>query len=167
MKASNSPAMTRSPRPFLIRAAERRDASAILEMLADLALFEGADHLPLLDSAALQRDVFGADPRLHIVVAELTAEDSARKPAGFVSWFETYSSWVGSTGIHICDLWTCPGLRGQGIGTALLRNVLAPFAGKRVDVFVVRTNETARSFYEGMGFKEQREWCLYRIESHD
>jgi ribosomal protein S18 acetylase RimI-like enzyme len=50
---------------------------------------------------------------------------------------------------------------------ALLENVLAPFAGKRVDVFVVRTNRKARAFYEGMGFQELQEWCLYRIESHD
>jgi ribosomal protein S18 acetylase RimI-like enzyme len=159
--------MTDSQRPFLIRAARRRDASAILEMLADLASFEGADNLPLLDSAALRWDVFGPAPRLHIVVAELTTGSSTRELAGFVSWFKNYSSWVGRTGIHIGDLWIRPEHRGQGIATALLRNALAPFAGKRIDVFVVRTNQKARAFYEGMGFQEQQEWCLYRIESHD
>jgi ribosomal protein S18 acetylase RimI-like enzyme len=167
MKASNSPRMTDSRRPFLIRPAMRRDASAILEMLVGLASFEGAENPPRLDSAALRRDVFGPAPRLHIVVAELTTGTSTRELAGFVSWFENYSSWVGRAGIHIGDLWIRPEHRGQGIATALFENVFAPFAGERVDVFVIRTNQKARTFYEGRGFQEQKEWCLYRVESHD
>jgi GNAT superfamily N-acetyltransferase len=52
--------------------------------------------------------------------------------------------------------------RGQGVGLALLRHILSQNKGKRIDVFVVRNNE-ARIFYERFGFKEQTEWCLYRI----
>jgi ribosomal protein S18 acetylase RimI-like enzyme len=150
-----------------IRDAEPEDEPAILTMLADLAEFEGADHRPRLDSAALARDVFGPTPRLRIAVAA----ESARKPlsalAGFITWFENYSSWEGREGIHVGDLWVCETSRGQGVATALLRHMLSGQDGRRVDVFVVRSNTSAQSFYRQVEFKEQKEWCLFRIDADE
>ena len=37
--------------------------------------------------------------------------------------------------------------------------------GKRMDVFAIRNSE-ARIFYKRLGFEEQTEWCLYRIEAN-
>jgi len=139
-------------------------------MLAALASFEGATHAPRLDAAALARDVFGSTPgsapKLNILIAEQAAGNDRRQIVGFVSHFRNYSSWEGNTGIHIGDLWVSPPIRGQGVGSALLRHVLAQNEGKRIDVFVVRNNK-ARVFYERLGFKEQTGWCLYRIEADE
>jgi ribosomal protein S18 acetylase RimI-like enzyme len=134
-------------------------------MLAALASFEGATHSPRLDAAALARDVFGSTPKLNVLIAEQAPGNELRQIAGFVSYFRNYSSWEGKPGIHIGDLWVSPAMRGQGVGSALLRHVLS-HEGKRIDVFVVRNNE-ARTFYERIGFKEQTEWCLYRIEADE
>jgi ribosomal protein S18 acetylase RimI-like enzyme len=131
-------------------------------MLTALASFEGAAHAPRLDAAALAGDVFGSSPTLNILIAEQAAGNDQTQIVGFVSYFKNYSSWEGKSGIHIGDLWVSPAIRGQGIGSALLRYILSQNEGKRVDVFVVRSNE-ARIFYERLGFKEQTEWCLYRI----
>jgi ribosomal protein S18 acetylase RimI-like enzyme len=135
-------------------------------MLADLASFEGAAHAPRLDAAALARDVFGLNPTLNILIAEQASGNQFRQIDGFVSYFRNYSSWEGKPGIHISDLWVSPAVRGQGIGSALLRHVQSQNEGKRIDVFVVRDNE-ARLFYERLGFKEQTEWCLYRVEANE
>ena len=135
-------------------------------MPATLAPFEGAAHAPRLDAAALTRDVFGSTPKLNILIAEQAAGNDLGRIVDFVSYFRNYSSWEGKTGIHIGDLWVSPAIRGQGIGSALLRHVLCQNEGKRIDVFVVRNNE-ARIFYERLGFKEQTEWCLYRIEADE
>jgi len=156
--------------PVSVRVAQPEDGSAILAMLATLASFEGAAHAPRLDAAALIRDVFsptpGSTPKLNILIAEQAAKNERRQIAGFISYFENYSSWEGKPGIHIGDLWVSPAIRGQGVGSALLRHVLSQNEGKRIDVFVVRSNE-ARIFYERLGFKEQTEWCLYRIEADE
>jgi ribosomal protein S18 acetylase RimI-like enzyme len=142
-----------------IRKAQKRDGAAILSMLAELAAWEGASHVPRLSLSALDTDVFGEDPKLHILVAE----DQSTQLVGFISYYENYSSWEGAVGIHIGDLWVSPACRGQSIGSALLHHVTSSHEGERVDVFVVRNNK-ARFFYEHLGFKEQTQWMLYRME---
>jgi ribosomal protein S18 acetylase RimI-like enzyme len=156
--------MTDDLEPRSIRPARLEDSSAILAMLGDLASFEGAEHRPRLDTAALARDVFSLDPKLTIFVAEKVDADQSRALVGFISCFENYSSWQGQAGIHISDLWVSAADRGRGVGAALLRHVLSRYEGKRIDVFVVRGNDGARSVYERLGFKEQKQWCLFRIE---
>ncbi|SRR5713101_3726460 len=149
-----------------IRAARPEDGPAILAMLADLAFFEGAIHAPRLDAAALARDVFGPSPKLNIVIAEQMAANQCRRIVGCISYFPNYSSWEGRTGIHIGDLWVSPSLRGHGVGSALLRNVVSENEGIRIDVFVVGKSE-ARLFYEKFGFREQTKWRLYRVETDE
>jgi ribosomal protein S18 acetylase RimI-like enzyme len=147
-----------------IRPARPEDGPAILAMLAELASFEGAAHRPRLDAAALARDVFGPNPRLAIFVAERAGEDELRPLVGFISYYENYSSWEGRTGIHIGDLWVSAEDRGKGVGSVLLRRVVSQFEGRRIDVFVIRSNADARLIYERHGFKEQEQWCVYRID---
>jgi hypothetical protein len=50
--------MTEHRERISIRAAMPLDGPAILDMLADLASFEGADHHPRLDVTSLERNVF-------------------------------------------------------------------------------------------------------------
>ena len=140
-----------------IREAHKEDGAAILSMLAELAAWEGASHAPRLNLSALDTDVFGEDPKLHILVAE----DQSGQLVGFISYYENYSSWEGAAGIHIGDLWVSPACRGQSIGAALLNRVMFSKEEQRIDVFVIRNNE-ARFFYEHLGFEEQTQWMLYR-----
>ena len=142
-----------------IREAQKKDGAAILSMLAELAAWEGASHAPRLSLSTLDTDVFGEDPKLHILVAE----DQSGQLVGFISYYQNYSSWEGTVGIHIGDLWVSPACRGQSVGAALLHHVTSSHEGQRVDVFVVRNNK-ARFFYEHLGFKEQSQWMLYRKE---
>jgi ribosomal protein S18 acetylase RimI-like enzyme len=143
--------------PVFIRPARPEDGPRILAMLENLASFEGAAYPPRLNLVAMATDVFTLTPKLTILVAEGEAHDLL----GFVSYFENYSSWEGTAGVHIGDLWVEPDARSRGIGAALLRHVVSLHRSKRVDVFVIRDND-ARNFYEHLGFLEQKEWCLYR-----
>jgi ribosomal protein S18 acetylase RimI-like enzyme len=143
--------------PVFIRPALPEDGPRILAMLENLASFEGAAHPPRLNLIALANDVFTLTPKLRILVAE----GEAHGLLGFVSYFENYSSWEGTAGMHIGDLWVEADARSRGIGAALLRHVVSLHRSKRVDVFVLRDND-ARNFYEHLGFLERKEWCLYR-----
>jgi ribosomal protein S18 acetylase RimI-like enzyme len=140
-----------------VRRARKEDGTAILCMLSDLAAWEGSPLPPRLGPSALDKDVFGDNPKLHVFVAE----DRSGQLVGFISYYENYSSWEGSRGIHVGDLWVSTVHRGQNIGTALLNHVTSSNEGRRVDVFVVRDN-SARFFYQHHGFQEQPQWILYR-----
>jgi ribosomal protein S18 acetylase RimI-like enzyme len=144
----------------LVRPARREDSQTIICMLADLASWEGGFHPPRLDSSVLDRDVFGIEPKLHILVAE----NPSKQLVGLISYYVNYSSWEGTFGVHIGDLWVSPVCRSQGIGSALLNKVTTLYEKRRMDVFVIQDNE-ARFFYERLGFKEQTQWTLYRKDA--
>jgi GNAT superfamily N-acetyltransferase len=143
-----------------VRRARPEDGAALLSMLSRLAEHEGAAEPPRFGEDELARDVFGLQPRLHIAVA-VNADDV---PIGFISAFENYSSWEGKAGLHICDLWVELQARGSGVGVALVDLMRAWFPNRRIDAYVVRTNE-ARGFYERYGFAHESGWCLYRLPS--
>jgi ribosomal protein S18 acetylase RimI-like enzyme len=148
-----------NPKPIAVCLARPEDGASILSMLHELAAWEGAPHPPRLCQSTLERDVFAAGPKLHILVAKNPSGDNV----GFLSYHENYSSWEGASGIHIGDLWVSPAWRNQGAGAALLRQVIDANQHRRIDVFVIEDND-ARFFYERLGFKEQTQWKLYRVE---
>ena len=149
---------------LVVRAAELKDSPAILAMLAELAAFEGAQCSPRMDEPTLRRDVFSSEPRLYILVAE----KSGAEIVGFVSFYTNYSSWEGAPGFHIGDLWVSQTSRGNGVGAALMNEVVLRClqqGGRRIDAFVVRGNP-ACAFYENIGFRERHEWSLYRLDAN-
>ncbi len=142
---------------ILIRKAVPADTSTILRILADLAAWEGASQVPMMDETCFETDVFSDKPKTRILVA--TTESGL--PVGFLSYYDNYSSWQGSAGVHIGDLWVDPDARSQSVGSSLLNRLVSDHAEGRIDVFVIRSN-SARQFYERLGFIEQTEWLLYR-----
>jgi len=158
--------MTESPSEFIVREAVPRDAEAVVSMLTELAAFEGAEHAPLLDVQAIERNAFGPQRRFNLLVAEDRRKIHGML-VGFVSWFENYSSWEGAPGVHVGDLWVSAEYRNRSVGRALLNRVLSEQAGKRIDLYVLRNNLKARAFYEALGFTGQHNWCLYRRNRSD
>jgi ribosomal protein S18 acetylase RimI-like enzyme len=145
-----------------VRPAVAADADAVVAMVQRLARFEHAPTPPRFDVTTFGRDVCGATPRLAILVAELE-----QRLVGCVTMFATYSTWEGRPGAHIGDLWVEPAYRASGIGRALVETavrIAADDGARRIDVHVVREN-SARTFYEKLGFTDQDGWVLYRRES--
>lgn len=54
---------------------------------------------------------------------------------------------------HIVAFYTRPGLRGQGIGSALLEQVVAAFPGLDISADVLIGNELGEPFYAARGFE--------------
>ena len=139
-----------------IRSAVPEDVGPILEMLQRLARHEGTPHPPRLTAEALRRDAFGAAACLDVLIASKNGE-----AVGFLTAYESYSSWEGGKTLHIGDLWVEPEMRGMGLGKFLIERIAQKFPARRIDVYVVRDNPS-RKFYERMGFNDQRWLCLYR-----
>jgi ribosomal protein S18 acetylase RimI-like enzyme len=82
-------------------------------------------------------------------------------------WTLTYSSWRGSPGIYISDLYVLPHARGRKIGEQLLRGTVieaqkkgAEFIKMEVEV----SNEAGARFYERLGFIHKSDDRIFILE---
>lgn len=144
-----------------IRPATPADAELILQFIRELAVFEKAPDAVKATAEDLRRDGFGPQPRFESFIAEV--ED---RPAGFALIFYNYSTWEGSIGIHLEDLFVSPWARNKGVGRALIAAVTARAVEQRcsrLDLSVLQWNP-ARQVYRGLGFQCLSEWVSYRLE---
>ena len=69
--------------------------------------------------------------------------------------------------IHLEDLIVTDKMRGSGLGTALLNEVVQYAAGlgvKRINWEVIDWNEPAIKFYESKGAKVLRDWDVVQLD---
>ena len=100
-------------------------------------------------------------------VAQVTVIEDTGQILGVCLWTMTYSSWRGSRGIYISDLYVTPLARGKQLGEKLLVGTIreaqqrgAGFIKMEVDV----TNEGAARFYERLRFKHKNEDRIFILE---
>ncbi len=145
-----------------VRPATSEDASTIVRFIRGLAEFEREPLSSVkVTEVEIVRDGFGPTPRFESLIAELDGE-----PVGFALFFMNYSTWEGTAGIYIEDLFVLEEARGLAVGRALMSSVagIARERGSaRVELSVLDWNP-ARTFYERLGMSHQREWLPYRIE---
>jgi ribosomal-protein-alanine N-acetyltransferase len=95
------------------------------------------------------REMYEAELRNPDVSAVFVARDGAQQIVGFCSFWHVLDE------LHINNLAVLPDYRRQGIGSALLRQVLArgeALETRRAVLEVRRSNEIARRTYERFGF---------------
>lgn len=146
----------------LLRAAEPRDAAAIVGLIAELAEFERLTHLLQATPASLAEHLFGARPAAECVVAE--GEGGAL--VGFALFFTNFSTFLGRPGLYLEDLYIQPAHRGGGLGRALLVHLarLAVQRGcGRFEWSVLDWNAPAIAFYERMGATLMPDWRICRV----
>ncbi|RFS85006.1 GNAT family N-acetyltransferase [Actinomadura spongiicola] len=145
----------------MIRGAVVEDIPEILRLIRELAEYERSLDSVKATEEQVRESLFGDDPAVFAHVAEHEG-----RVVGFAVWFLTYSTWNGTHGIYLEDLYVEPGVRGFGYGKALLSE-LARIADERrygrVEWSVLTWNEPAIAFYEAMGARPQDEWTVYRL----
>lgn len=137
------------------------DASRILELLNQLACFEGEPGGVALTVDDLRRDAFGEHPRIEVLLAEI--DGTAR---GMLILYHSYSSWRAAPAVMIHDLFVEETARGSGAGRALVQAAArraVEVGACRLDVNVLDWNEPARKFYEGLGFAALPNWVPHRL----
>lgn len=145
----------------MIRFATPDDVPDILRLIRELAEYERALDEVKATEQQLRASLFGDDPKVFAHVAEHEG-----RVVGFAVWFLTFSTWNGTHGIYLEDLFVEPDVRGHGYGKALLTELtrIADERGySRVEWAVLDWNEPAIGFYRALGARPQDEWTVYRL----
>lgn len=145
---------------FTIRNANKNDMPQVLSLIKELAIFEKEEHAVEVTVNDLEQDGFGNNPAFHCFVAEVN-----NKVEGIALVYYRYSTWKGKA-LHLEDLIVSEAMRGSGIGTALLDEVVRyghNLGVKRINWEVLDWNEPAITFYEKKGANVMRDWNVVHL----
>lgn len=145
---------------FTIRNAKKGDMAQVLGLIQELAVFEKEPDAVEVTVKDLEQDGFGKHPAFHCFVAEVNS-----RIEGIALVYHRYSTWKGKA-IHLEDLIVSESMRGTGIGTALLDEVIKyghNLGVKRINWEVIDWNEPAIAFYEKKGANVMRDWDVVQL----
>ncbi|HDZ07359.1 hypothetical protein LCGC14_0118520 [marine sediment metagenome] len=146
---------------YTIRVAQRDDMKQVLQLIQELATFEKEEDAVEVSVQHLEEDGFGKQKLFHCFVAEKN-----EKIVGMALVYPRYSTWKGTV-IHLEDLIVTKEMRGTGLGTALLDEVVKygnDLGVKRISWEVIDWNEPAIGFYESKGAKVMRDWDVVQLD---
>jgi GNAT superfamily N-acetyltransferase len=144
-----------------VRPVRPDDVPAIVALVRELADYEKALHEVRLTGDQLTAVLFGESPALFGHVAEVDGE-----VVGTALWFLNFSTWRGTHGIYLEDLYVQPQHRGAGLGKELLRTLAAVCVQRgysRLEWSVLDWNESAIQFYKAQGAVPMDEWTVWRL----
>ena len=132
-------------------------------MIRELAEYERALDQAKATEEQLRGALFGEHPAVFALVAE---DDASGEPVGFALWFRNFSTWTGTHGIYLEDLYVRPHARGRGHGKALLAalaRICEDRGYQRLEWSVLDWNEPSIGFYKSLGAVQQHEWQVFRL----
>jgi GNAT superfamily N-acetyltransferase len=144
-----------------IRPARPDDSALIYALVRELADYEKLLHEVVATEASIAAALFGEQTRLYCDVARWDGE-----AAGFALWFLNYSTFRGSHGIYLEDLFVRPAYRGRGIGMALIRQLARRCVERgyaRCEWAVLDWNSPSIAFYESIGAQVMDQWKICRL----
>jgi GNAT superfamily N-acetyltransferase len=145
----------------IIRDAKKEDMAQVLQLIKELADFENELEAVEVTEDELIRDGFGSQPAFKCFVAEVD-----HKVEGTAIVFHRFSTWKGKI-LHLEDLVVSQQMRGKGLGTALLDQVVKhghQLGVKRINWEVLDWNENAIKLYEKKGAKILRDWDVVHLD---
>jgi GNAT superfamily N-acetyltransferase len=145
----------------LLRTARPGDEPGILAMIQALARYEREPDAVENTESLLTATLFCDEPRVFTHVIELD-----RAIVGIAMWFVTYSTWTGTHGIWLEDLYVDERMRGRGYGRALMSALAAECVARgyrRFEWTVLDWNEPSIGFYRSIGAEPMEEWTTQRL----
>ncbi|MFD2080495.1 GNAT family N-acetyltransferase [Actinopolymorpha cephalotaxi] len=149
-----------------VRRVRRSDVDAVVKLVHELAAYERASAECTLTAEDLEAALFGAPsgdarPALFAHVAEVAGE-----VVGCALWFLNFSTWRGTHGIYLEDLFVRPQHRQAGLGKALLTALAEECVQRgyaRLEWSVLDWNEPSIGFYRSLGAVPMEEWTVFRL----
>lgn len=142
------------------RSVERRDVPLILRYIRELARYEKLEEEVVATEEILEEWLFDKE-KAEVIFAVVEG-----KEVGFALFFHNFSTFLGRAGIYLEDLYVEPAHRGQGIGTALLRELACIAVARgcgRLEWWCLDWNTPSIEFYRSLGAEAMEDWTVYRI----
>jgi ribosomal protein S18 acetylase RimI-like enzyme len=146
------------------RYAEAADFQAVLELASQLARQIEAEDPPL---TVAQFEMYYVGP--HSPMRLLLAVQD-RRIVGMISWLLSHELYSADTRVYISDVSVDHGVRGQGIGAALMTEVKAwarAHHASKLGWEVWHRNFAAKAFYERLGASIDQEAIPYVLTLKD
>ncbi|MER0246607.1 GNAT family N-acetyltransferase [Streptomyces sp. HSW2009] len=157
----------------MIRPATPADVPVVHAMIRELAEYEREPESAKATEKQLHEALFGEHPAVFGLIAEqprrATASDpdpTGCEPVGFALWFRNFSTWTGTHGVYLEDLYVRPSARGGGHGKALLAElarICVERGYERFEWTVLDWNAPSIAFYESLGAVAMDEWTVRRL----
>jgi GNAT superfamily N-acetyltransferase len=141
----------------VIRPAVEGDVPQLVEMIRELAEYENLLHQVVITEEDLARTLFAPGA----VVFDSVVEDGNGGLAGHALWYRTFSTFLGTTGIWLEDLYVRPEHRRRGYATSLLSHLRRQTDG-RLEWEVLEWNAPAMDFYQRVGARPMAGWTRFR-----
>ena len=141
-----------------VRPMRADEADAVAQMVRSLAADTGSSIVPKFDGQQLA----AARDLIDVVVAE----DDGRL-IGACLGLMTFSTWRGTPGLYVVDLFVLPAARGRNVGAQLLRSLARRFAARGAQFIKLEVDETnggAERFYTRLGFTKKTQDRLHVLE---
>lgn len=145
---------------YVIRKAQKTDMSKVLDLIVELAIYEKEPEAVEITAEDLIQHGFGTASEFDCFVAEVD-----QNIIGIALVYTRFSTWKGVV-LHLEDLIVSEAMRGHGIGSALLDEVIkyaAALGVKRVSWDVLDWNTPAIEFYEHKGADVKRDWDVVHL----
>ena len=147
---------------YHVRVATTEDMEQVLNLINELAVFEKEPNAVEVTEADLKKKGFGNSKEFDCFVAEVD-----QKVIGIALVYTRFSTWKGTV-LHLEDLIVSEKMRGYGVGSSLLDQVIlygAELGVKRICWEVIDWNTTAIEFYELKGALVMRDWHVVQLDA--
>ena len=144
-----------------IDSATESDVPVLLRLIHARAGYERLASAVVATEASLRESLFGPYPAAEAVIARVGGA-----PVGFALWFHNFSTFLGTRGLYLEDLFVETEWRGRGIGRQLLAHVARVAVDRkcgRMEWSVLDWNAQAIRTYRAVGAEPMDEWTIYRL----
>ena len=149
-----------------IRPVRADDVPAVVGLVRELAEYEEALDEARMTEGQLHGALFGDSPALFGHVAVSDDGVAPGRVVGTALWFLTFSTWRGTHGVHLEDLYVQPQHRGSGLGRELLRTLAGVCVQRgysRLEWSVLDWNTPSIEFYRAAGAVPMDGWTVFRL----
>lgn len=146
---------------MLVRPATSADVPTLLRFITELAEYEREPDAVKADEGSLRAALFADRPHVFAHVVEV--DD---RVVGMAIWLLNFSTWEGTHGVYLEDLYVSPAARGHGAGRALLRalaGICLDNGYARLELSVLDWNLPAIGFYRNLGAVGMDDWTVQRV----
>ena len=142
------------------RPATINDSSMILQLIHELANFEGLSAAVIANEELLKEWLFERQ------AAEVQLAELDGQIIGYALFFTSFSTFLGRSGLYLEDLYSQPAHRQQGYGRAFflhIKKIAQTRSYGRMEWACLDWNQAAIDFYEKQGAEALSDWTTYRI----